>query len=107
MQGDLTDPELMKSFGKPQTGDVMATYGSSLTPQVPRYLVWPTSLPSASQDAQKNTRIKIVDFGEAFLRGPESNIHCPLIFRAPEAVFTAQQDLQADIWSLGCTVRAP
>ncbi len=49
--------------------------------------------------------VKIVDFGEAFLHGQHRQIRCPLVFRAPEAILNTQRDLQADIWSLGCTVR--
>lgn len=45
-QHDLSDIELITSLEKPRTEDVMATYGVSLTPQVPSYLVWPTSLPT-------------------------------------------------------------
>jgi serine/threonine protein kinase len=32
-------------------------------------------------------------------------MRCPLPFRAPEAVITGSWDIEADIWSLGCTVR--
>lgn len=104
-QCDLSDTELIRSLGKPRTEDVMATQGFSLTPQVPRYLVCPTSLPSPARDIG-SAFVKIVDFGEAFLDVQQSNIHCPLVFRAPEAVFTTQQDLRADVWSLACTVCA-
>ena len=48
--------------------------------------------------------MKLIDFGEAFLVGQQRQIRCPLVFQAPEAVLTSQWDLQADIWSLGCTV---
>ncbi|KAL9102567.1 MAG: hypothetical protein Q9163_002285 [Psora crenata] len=102
-QRNLSDTELITSLKKPRTGDVMAAYGFPLTPQVPRYLVCPTSLPSPVRDAG-HTLVKIVDFGEAFLHGQQRNIHCPLVFRAPEAIFTSRQDLRADIWSLGCTI---
>ena len=102
---DLSDTDLIMSLEKPRIEDVMATHGFSLTPQVPRYLVCPTSLPSPARDAGI-ALVKIVDFGEAFLHGQQSNIHCPLVFRAPEAIFTSRQDFRADIWSLGCIVRA-
>ncbi len=63
------------------------------------------SLPSSARDAG-NCLVKIIDFGEACLHGQQRQIHCPLVFRAPEVVLTTQWDVRADIWSLGCTVRA-
>lgn len=100
-----SDTDLMTSIGKPETGDVMVTWGYSLTPQVPKYLVSPTSVPSPALDA-RSCLVKIVDFGEAFMGGQERRTRGPLVFRAPEAILTTQRDLQADIWSLGCTVCA-
>lgn len=81
----------------------MASSGYSLTAQIPKYLVLPTSSPSMARDFE-SCQVKLVDFGEAFLVGQQRQIRCPLVFRAPEAVLTSQWDLQADIWSLGCTV---
>lgn len=97
------DTDVSRSVGTPTTSDVIATPGHPLTPQVPKYLVVSTSFPSLAQDP-KNCHMKIVDFGEAFLPGQRRQVRCPLIFRAPEAVLTSEWDLQADIWSLGCTV---
>lgn len=101
----LSDTDLITSIGEPRTEDVMATHGASLTPRVPRYLVFPTSLPSPARDGG-DAVVKIVDFGEASLPGKRSKIYCPLVFRAPETIFASQQDLQTDVWSLACTVRA-
>ncbi len=100
-----SDTDLMMCLGKPKTGDVQASHGCPLTPQIPKYLVSPTSLPFLVRDTG-SCLVKIIDFGEAFLPGQQHRIHCPLVFRAPEAVLTTQSDLQADIWSLSCTVCA-
>jgi serine/threonine protein kinase len=93
----------MLSLAKPKTGDVLGTYGYSLTSQRPKYLVLPTSLPSRPRESE-SCQVKIVDFGEAFLHGHQRGIRCPLSFRSPEAVLTSKCDFRADIWSLGCIV---
>ena len=93
----------LRSLGTPTTSDVIVPSGCSLTPQLPQYLVVPASFPSFTRDPE-SCQVKIVDFGEAFLHGQQRKIRCPLVFRAPEAVLTSQWDLQADVWSLGCTV---
>ena len=98
-----SDIDLLGSLGEPKTSDIVASSGYSLTAQVPKYLVLPTSSPSMARDSE-SCQVKLVDFGEAFLVGEQRQIRCPLVFRAPEAVLTSQWDLQADIWSLGCTV---
>ena len=102
-RSSLSDADFLESLGKPEIGSVTASCGYSLTPSVPNYLVLPTSFPSLVPDP-KNCHVKIVDFGEAFLDGQQRRIHCPLVFRAPEIVLTTQWDLQADIWTLGCTI---
>ncbi len=98
-----SDTDLMMYLGKPRCGDVLASPGCSLTSRIPKYLVTPTSLPSSARDAG-SCLVKIIDFGGASSHGQQRQIHCPLVFRAPEAVLTGQWDSQADIWSLGCTV---
>lgn len=98
-----SDTDLLRSLSKPITSDVIASSGTSLTAQVPKYLVLPTSF-SVERDFG-SCQVKLIDFGEAFLVGQQRQIRCPLVFRAPEAVLASQRDLQADIWSLGCTVR--
>lgn len=95
--------DLPGTLGKPQIGDVVASYGYSLTAQIPKYLVRPTCLPSGVRDI-KSCQVKLVDFGQAFLLGQQRQVNCPLVFRAPEAVLTSHRDLKADVWSLGCTV---
>ena len=94
---------LLAYLKKPQIADVMVTYGTSLPPRDPRNLVCPTSLPSPLRDIGL---VRIIDFGEASLQGQGSRIHIPLVFQAPEIIFTSQQDFRTDVWSLACTVRA-
>ncbi|KAL2044425.1 hypothetical protein N7G274_003130 [Stereocaulon virgatum] len=98
-----SDTDLLKSLGEPQMSDVIPSSGHSLTAQVPKYLVLPTSPPFVARDFE-SCQVKLVDFGEAFSVGQQRQIRCPLVFRAPEAFLTSQWDLQVDIWSLGCTI---
>lgn len=91
-------------MGKPDTGDVTATYGLSLS-QHPNYLVHQSSIPFSPQYA-RDCHIKLIDFGQASLNGKQREVHCPLVFRAPETFFEPEWDSQADVWSLGCTVRS-
>ena len=95
-QRDLSDTDLIKTLRKPRTADVIATYRASLTPRIPRYLVYPTSLQSPPRDVG-DTLVKIIDFGEAFMHRQRSNIHSPLVFRAPETIFTSEKNLQTDV----------
>ena len=90
-------------MGEPEIGDITASYGYSLTAQVPKYLVLPASYSSVARGS-KSYQVKLVDFGEAFLLGEQRQVRCPLVFQAPEAVLTSHWDQRADIWSLGCTV---
>ncbi|KAL2038391.1 hypothetical protein N7G274_008730 [Stereocaulon virgatum] len=98
-----SDTDLLKSLDEPQMSDVIPSSGHSLTAQVPKYLVLPTSPPFVARDFE-SCQVKLVDFGEAFSVGQQRQIRCPLVFRAPEAVLTSQWDLQVDIWSLGYTI---
>ena len=98
-----SDTDLLGTLGTPKVSDVVASSGYFLTPRVPKYLVLPTTSPSVGRDS-KSCQVKLVDFGEAFMRGQHQQIRCPLVFRAPETVLTTHWDMRADIWSLGCTV---
>jgi len=94
--------EVFRSMGAPVTAEVR---GTALCSHLPHYLVLPSALP-LSPGLSNNCKVKIIDFGSAFLSGePSPKMRCPLPFRAPEAVITGSWDVEADIWSLGCTVR--
>lgn len=94
--------EILRSMDAPVTAEVR---GTTLGSHLPQYLVLPSTLP-LSPELSNNCEVKIIDFGSAFLSGdPLPKMRCPLPFRAPEAVITESWDVEADIWSLGCTVR--
>ena len=101
----MSDKELLTSLGRPRITDVMTTNGTSLHPQVPKHLVCPTSLPTPARKVRP-VMVKIVDFGEAFLQGHESNVHTLLILQAPETMFKSKQNLRTNVSSIACTVRA-
>jgi serine/threonine protein kinase len=93
--------DILRSMGSPETAEVHGKVSGSHTPQ---YFVLPSTLP-LSPGLSKNCKVKIIDFGSAFISGDLSpKMRCPLPFRAPEAVITDSWDVEADIWSLGCTV---
>jgi serine/threonine protein kinase len=88
-------------MGAPVTAEVR---GTNVGSHLPQYLVLPSTLP-LSPGLSNNCRVKIIDFGSAFTSGdPSPKMRCPLPFQAPEAVITGSWDVEADIWSLGCTV---
>ena len=99
-----TDADFMSGLGTPETGDVNARYGVPLTSRIPKYLVAPASTPSIAS-SPRGCSVKIVDFGGACLPEERREINCSLVVRAPEAVMTSRWGVQADVWSLGCTVR--
>jgi serine/threonine-protein kinase SRPK3 len=94
--------EELRSMDSPVTVEVR---GNGIGKHKPQYLVLPSTLP-LSPRMLDNCKVKIVDFGSAFLSGVASpRMRCPPPFRAPEAVITGSWDVEADVWSLGCTVR--
>ena len=97
---------IVASIGEPVTAEVRVPYGKGLGDHLPRYLVLPSPLPQPR--SLDDCKVKLVDFGSSFFSEHQSStagMRCPLPFRAPEAVITRQWDKEADIWSLGCTVR--
>jgi serine/threonine protein kinase len=97
------DDDLLIEMNKPETGNVHAEPGHSLTPHLPRYLVSATSLPIPLMELD-TFHVKLVDLGQAFLHGQMREIRCPLVFRAPEVILSDLWGPEVDIWSLGCTV---
>lgn len=92
--------DILRSMCAPVTAQVQVTHGRGATSHSPQYLVLPSTLP-LSPELSNNCRIKIIDFGSAFLSGdPSPKMRCPLPYRAPEAVITGSWDVEADIWSL-------
>ena len=98
----MSAEDVLRSMDSPETAEVR---GYAIGKHTPQYLVLPSTLP-LSAGLSSNCNVKIVDFGSAFLSGEASpRMRCPLPFRAPEAVITGSWDVEADVWSLGCTVR--
>lgn len=92
--------DILRSMDPPMTSEIR---GGSHFPQ---YLVLPSTL-LFSPILSDNCKVKLIDFGSAFLSGgPSPKMRRPLPFRAPEAVMTGSWDVEADIWSLGCTIFA-
>jgi serine/threonine protein kinase len=100
---DKSAEDIAASMGAPVTAEVRTTHVGN---HMPRYLVLPSPLPEPK--SLDDCKVKLVDFGSSFFSEHQSStagMRCPLPFRAPEAVITRQWDKEADIWSLGCTVR--
>jgi serine/threonine protein kinase len=94
--------DILRSMDSPVTVEVC---GTALGSHSPQYLVLPSTIP-IYPGLSSNCKVKLIDFGSASLSGdPSPKMQCPLPFRAPEAVITGSWDKEADIWSLGCTVR--
>jgi serine/threonine protein kinase len=96
----------MALMDAPATADVRASPGERLTNHLPRYLVLPSAIPQPK--LLTDCKVKVIDLGSAFFSDHHprtTKMRCPLPFRAPEAVITNQWGKEADIWSLGCTVR--
>jgi serine/threonine-protein kinase SRPK3 len=100
---NLTEAELLQKLRSPELGDVTRKDGKSLEPNLPAYLVRPTSYPADMSLSQQ--QIKIIDFGESFTKNdvPET-LHTPLCVRAPEVIFGEKLDHRVDLWSAGCMV---
>lgn len=79
----------------------------ALAENIPSYIVRPASVPAGICQSLRgmSSCIKIIDFGEAFLKGEgPDTLHTPLAVRAPEALFGDQIDYRVDLWSYGCLV---
>lgn len=101
----MTEEDLIKTLQKPRTGQVSGLNDQPLCPSLPRYLVWPPSVPTP--DKILSNPVKIIDFGESFTQtNKPTTLHTPLAMRAPEIILRDNWDHRVDLWSLGCTVRA-
>lgn len=102
----LTEQQFLEKFGKPEIAQLIRKDGTALTENTPSYIVKPASLPAGiCQSLRTSSSIKIIDFGEAFLkRQAPRSLHTPLAVRAPEALLGDHIDPRVDLWSLGCLV---
>lgn len=101
----MREEEFLRKLGRPETGPIHRTDNQPLESGLPRYLVRPTSY---HQDIETSFGpIKIVDFGQSFLRNesPPDTLHTPFPYRAPEIIFQDKVDYRVDLWSMACLVR--
>ncbi|KAL2286408.1 hypothetical protein FJTKL_06794 [Diaporthe vaccinii] len=103
----LSGQQFYDKMGKPETGLVRRTDGlapEKTVPNVPSYLVRPTSFTKHIREALRaNPFIKIIDFGESFqMPNTPTQLHTPLVVRAPECLFSDRLDHRVDLWSMAC-----
>lgn len=99
-----SENDIYQVLGRPVTAEVARPNGDPINTNVPRYLVLPTTFPALDLDSA--FQVKLADLGEAFTEYDRpASLHCPLVFRAPETIFSDTWDYRVDIWSMGCTVR--
>ncbi|KAL4802495.1 kinase-like domain-containing protein [Aspergillus unguis] len=96
----VEENQLMDILGEPELGEVSRTDGLPPVRKVPKTLVRPASVPYKYWETSP---VKIIDFGESFLRSkaPET-LDTALAVRAPEVIFKEEFDHRVDLWSLGC-----
>jgi serine/threonine protein kinase len=103
----LTEKQFLETVGQPETGVVRRIDGFQPEVHVPPYIVRPSTFmkPDLIQRL-RSSKVKIIDFGEAFLENKApAALHTPLVVRAPEVLFNDHIDSRVDLWSMGCLVR--
>ena len=99
----LREEDLLQKLGRPETGIVERKDGQPIVPNMPQYLVRPTSYPINIKSSSSS--IKIIDFGQSFLHDEcPGALRTPLPVRAPEIIFKDRVDYRVDLWSMGCLV---
>ncbi|PNS14570.1 hypothetical protein CAC42_2627 [Sphaceloma murrayae] len=99
----VNEHEICEILGKPRKEPISRSDGGKLDPNVPPYIVKPSSF--SLKDYLDHEDLKLVDFGASFqdqLR-PQSLLNPPVI-RAPEQFFGDMLDYRVDLWSMGCTL---
>ncbi|KAL8779176.1 MAG: hypothetical protein Q9213_007062 [Squamulea squamosa] len=99
----LNDSGILKVLDHPETGKIGAKYGYTDLWRAPKYLVASTSMLSPVGNCGGYTT-KLIGYDSACLIGQKRENRSPLMYRAPEAVMTPFWGMQADIWSLACTM---
>jgi hypothetical protein len=90
----MSAEDVLRLIGSPETAEV---HGKACGSHTPQYLVLPSTLP-LSRGLSNNCKVKVIDFGSAFLSGqPSPKMRCPLPVRAPEAVIAGIWDVEADV----------
>ncbi|VUC36442.1 unnamed protein product [Clonostachys rosea] len=101
----LDERSFISMLGQPQTGAVKRMDGKALDNNIPYHIVRPARFQNARFLLSHNPSIRIIDFGEAFLknRAPRT-LHTPLALRPPEAIFGDILSQRVDLWSAGCLI---
>ncbi|KAE8423828.1 kinase-like domain-containing protein [Aspergillus pseudocaelatus] len=105
----LSDEELYKIYGEPESEAVTHLDGKELSACIPSRAVVPVWFGDASEEpAPSDAKILLSDFGEAFFPAKHDKFETctPLVNRAPEARFESTTPLSfpSDIWSLACLI---
>ncbi|KAK8238670.1 kinase-like protein, partial [Phyllosticta capitalensis] len=99
----LDEHEFCEKFGEIDTYNMKRKDGKPIGPGVPRYLVLPGAFPKFFFPVSNDINVKIVDFGESFLKGkaPET-VDTTQCLKPPEVMFGDPLDHRLDMWSMGC-----
>lgn len=81
-----TVDEVYKKFGEPVQVLNRRLDNGTLGPEVPSYSIFPADM-IVPADQVKDNKIKISDFGEAFLTNPPKSLHTPMLLLPPETLF--------------------
>ncbi|KAI9676570.1 MAG: hypothetical protein M1817_000729 [Caeruleum heppii] len=98
-----TVDEVYKKFGEPVSVRNRRLDDGPLGPEVPSHSVFPVDM-VVPADQVEQSRIRISDFGEAFLDHPPKTLHTPMLLLPPETFFHETLGPPADIWTLACTL---
>lgn len=104
---NLPEERFLELIGKPEIGQVRRQDGKTIKPGmgIPQYIVQPALHRMRTPLWNSTQTIKIIDFGESFLRTTfPQTLHTPLPVRAPEVLFKDRIDYRVDLWSIGCMV---
>jgi len=100
---NLEEEEFLHELGRPELSAVTRKDGKPLGPNMPTFLVEPTSFPNFLYPLP--SQVKIIDFGESFFSGDvPDTLHTPLPVRPPEVIFGDKLDYRVDLWTAGCLV---
>ncbi|KAE8337293.1 hypothetical protein BDV24DRAFT_177805 [Aspergillus arachidicola] len=102
---EMSDEELYKIYGEPESEVVTRFDGEELSPCIPSRAIIPVWLGEASEELQpSDAKIILSDFGEAFSPAKQDKFESctPLVNRAPEIRFESTKPLSfpSEIWSL-------
>ena len=99
-----TTDEVYKKFGEPQKVPNERVDNGPLGPEVPLYSIYRANMVIPAHQVKCN-KIRISDFGEAFLSdNPPKTLHTRMLWLPPENFFHEKIGPAADIWTLAVTI---